>query len=143
MNLAELMFARKGRDSYATLAARCGNRIGANRLQQLATQPMLAFPDPDTMDAIAAALGVDFSTVLISCAESLGRHVSRHGSRLGQMLPARVDDLPQRQQDHILETARMMVEMLPDEPTPAQSAAAHIRKSAAKAVARNALSVNK
>lgn len=138
MNLAELILERKGKDSYAQLAARVDNALSAPRIQQLATQPIKNFPDPDSMDAIAAALRVDFLTVLLACAESLGRKVTRHGSRLGQMLPPRVDDLPQRQQDALLNTAYALVEMLPDEPTAAQSASAQIRKSAAGAASKNA-----
>lgn len=136
MNLAELIFERKGADSYNQLAARTGNAISSPRLQQLATQPIKNFPDPPSIEAIAKALGVDIAAVVLACAESLGLRISRYGTRLGQMLPARVDDLPHNHQEVILNVARALVEALPDEPTPAQAASTELRRKAANAVAR-------
>lgn len=72
--LSQLILAHKDGRSYERLSADCGGQPAGRRLQQL-TMPsilMRAFPDPDTITALAAGLGVSTADIVLASARSLG-----------------------------------------------------------------------
>ena len=94
MNLAELIRTTKGDRSYDDLARAAGGAPGRQRWQQLASNVALKnFPDPESIRAIARALGVTQRAVVDAAAESLGLEVRRSRSRFEELLPDGVDDL--------------------------------------------------
>lgn len=82
MDLAQLIAAAKGERSYDDLARAAGAVIGRQRWQQLATQKLKRFPDPDTIAAIARGLVVSPTEVVLASARSLGIRVADAGSSL-------------------------------------------------------------
>jgi transcriptional regulator with XRE-family HTH domain len=94
MDIRELIALTKGGRSYADLAKASAMSPSRQRWQQLESgRPALkAFPDPDTIVRMAAALKVSQTTVVLALAESLGLHV-KHDSRLVELLPPGHDRL--------------------------------------------------
>lgn len=96
--------------SYSDLARRSGDRLTRGRWQQLGTGVrMKSFPEPDNLVAMADALEVDVTSVLISCAQSLGIDARRRGPDLAVLLPAGTDRLSPRMRDGILTIVRAAV----------------------------------
>jgi hypothetical protein len=71
MTLAELILEAKGDRSYEHLSQACGGTPTSKRLHQIATRPMLNFPDPDTICGLAQGLGVAPVDVVLAAAESM------------------------------------------------------------------------
>lgn len=88
MNLQDLIAERKAGRSYEQLARDCGGAPSAARLQQIATTPLRAFPDPDTIRSLATGLRVPERAVLNASAESLGLDVAGGSSKLEEWLPS-------------------------------------------------------
>jgi hypothetical protein len=61
--------------SYAKLSERCGNVPTAARLQQMATNGLGAFPDPEVLDGIARGARVRVRDVILAAALDLGMAV--------------------------------------------------------------------
>lgn len=76
--LAEFIKIEKGRTgvSYRELEARSNSTISAQRWQQLGTGVrMKEFPEPTTLEAMATALNVDVTKLVLASARSLGLDV--------------------------------------------------------------------
>lgn len=89
--LADLITARKKERgwSYAQLAHRAGDVLSAQRWQQLGTGVRIKeFPEPATLAAMADALDIDVSVVVLAAAKSTGLDVRNDLSLLAQQLPA-------------------------------------------------------
>lgn len=94
--LEELISSRKSEYgwSYATLAERGGGVLSAQRWQQLGTGVRIKeFPEPSTLKAMAEALDVDISVVVLAAARSTGLDVKNDMSILAQQLPSSAADL--------------------------------------------------
>jgi transcriptional regulator with XRE-family HTH domain len=68
--LAELILRRKGDRSYDDVAKRGGLRRAT--IHRLATSPVRALPDPDTMIKLAAALDVSVDQVAVAALRAAG-----------------------------------------------------------------------
>ncbi|MGN8245271.1 hypothetical protein ACTHAM_002390 [Cellulomonas soli] len=109
MNLAELIRTTKGDRSYDDLARDAGGAPGRQRWQQLAsTMPLKNFPDPDSIRAIARALGVSQRAVVDAAGESLGLDIARGRSRFEELLPDGVDLLDDDAQAAVLAVLRAL-----------------------------------
>lgn len=110
MDLAELVRATKGDRSYADLAHATGGVPGAKRWQQIATKPLKNFPDPPTIRAIAKALRVSETKVVMAAAASLGLSTSEGQSRLVELLPPAAGGLTDKQITAVLAIIDALVE---------------------------------
>lgn len=96
--------------SYEDLAARSGHALTRGRWQQLGTHKrMRAFPDPDNIPVIAAALEVNQTTVVLAVAKSLRLDVQWRGPDLAQLMPSGTDELSPPVRDAILGVIRATV----------------------------------
>lgn len=109
-DLAALITKRKGDRSFRQLAVDCGGRISANRIQQIATQELRSFPDPDTIRALARGLSTTVTEVTLAAARSLGLRVATHDPEA--LIVADAGNLPQPAQDLILSMSRKLMEMV-------------------------------
>lgn len=94
MDLAQLIHAYKGSRTYRDLEDACDRRVSHQRWQQLATTEPRAFPSAETIVAVATGLGISERAVLLAAGESLGLQTSAR-SRLADLIPEAVDQLPQ------------------------------------------------
>lgn len=96
--------------SYPDLERRSGGHLTKSRWQQLATGVRVAeFPKPASLMAMADALEVDITAVILATARSLDLPVSSRGPDLAQLLPAGTDRLSARMRDSILTMIRAAV----------------------------------
>ncbi|OCB09282.1 hypothetical protein A5717_26280 [Mycolicibacterium porcinum] len=111
--LAELITEQKEFHgySYATLEARADHVISRQRWQQLGSNVRITeFPEPATIIAIAAALNINVSEVVLATARSIGIPVEADGSSdLARMLPYSARDLTSDQRNAILALVRSIV----------------------------------
>ena len=110
MDLQTLITERKGRRSYEDLAKAAGGKPTAARLQQIATNPMRSFPDPDTLRALHRALRVPLRAVVEAAAVSCGLDMGHHRSRLETWLPGDLDRLTPAQVDAVLAVVAAMLD---------------------------------
>lgn len=68
----ELVRTAKGTRTNKEMARDMGGIITASRLQQYATGRIKAFPDPETINALAMAAGMSARDVTLAAASSLG-----------------------------------------------------------------------
>ncbi len=97
--------------SYADLETRAGHTITRQRWQQLGSGARVKeFSEPDTIRAMAAALEVDESLVVLAMAKSIGLNVELGGaqSALARMLPASARDLTAEQRNAIVGMVRVI-----------------------------------
>jgi hypothetical protein len=95
---------------YADLARRSGDRLTRGRWQQLGTGVRLNnFPEPGNLAAMADALEVDVTTVILATARSLGLPAHRRGPDFAHLLPAGIDQLPEGLQLALLTMIRAIV----------------------------------
>lgn len=96
--------------SYGELSARSGGRISKARFGQLgAGRRLREFPEPSTIEALADALEIDVTSVILAVARSLGLDVRRRGPDLAHLLPAGTDRLSPAMRDAILAFVRAAV----------------------------------
>lgn len=74
--LAELIATKKGARSYAKISKDCGGVPTDRRLQGMATTPIKAFPDVETIQGLAIGLRVNVTDVVVASARSLGLSVA-------------------------------------------------------------------
>lgn len=72
MDLQTLIASHKNGQSYQELADRTNGIITRASFQAIATRTVKAFPSPDTIRGLAAALNVPESSIIRATAESLG-----------------------------------------------------------------------
>lgn len=109
--LADLISARKTERgwSYQQLADRAHGAVSRQRWQQLGTGVRIKeFPEPATIQAIADALEVDVTLVVLGVARSIGFAVRTQDSSLAAMLPPGADQLNDEQRDAVLAVVRAM-----------------------------------
>lgn len=116
MKLAELIRTLSGGRSYEQLEQACGGTPTRQRLQQITTSDIKAFPSTDTIAGLARGLSVSTRAVVLAAAESLGIDVSTGQSRLETLLPGNVDALSDAQVAAVLQTIRTF---LPEPTKPA------------------------
>ncbi len=112
LNLQQLVRARMDERGwgYADLARRSGDRLTRGRWQQIGTGVRLTkFPDPLSLQAMADALEVDVTTVILAAARTLGLDAHRRASDFAQLLPNGTDRLSQPMQDALLTIIRAAV----------------------------------
>lgn len=110
--LADLITRRKRERgwSYRQLQERSHDVITYGRWQQLGSGVRLTeFPEPTTLQAIADALEVDVTAVVLSTALSIGLGVRHRRSEFAAMLPAYTELLDDDQRDALLGVVRTMV----------------------------------
>lgn len=110
MDLMELIRATKGDRSYADLERAGGGSPSAKRWQQLATKPQANFPDPPTIRAMARALGVSESSVIVAAGRSLGLTLDAPEGPLVDLLPPGAKKLTHHQVSAVLAVIRAMLE---------------------------------
>ncbi|MBU8834145.1 hypothetical protein [Mycolicibacterium goodii] len=112
--LAELITEQKELHgySYAELEHRAEHAISRQRWQQLGSNVRITeFPEPATIEAIAAALNLNVSHVLLATARSIGMAVESDGSSdLARMLPRSAQKLTIDQRNALLTLIRTIVE---------------------------------
>lgn len=109
--LADLISARKADRgwSYQQLADRAHGTVSRQRWQQLGTGVRIKeFPEPATIQAIADALEVDVTLIVLGVARSIGFAVRTQDSSLAAMLPPGADQLNDEQRDAVLAVVRAM-----------------------------------
>lgn len=110
--LAQLIADRKTQRglSYGDLESRAGFVISRQRWQQLGTNLRVKeFPEPATLEAMAAALEVDVALIVLATARSIGLPVeSGAQSDLARMLPSSARHLTVEQRDAVLAVVRAM-----------------------------------
>src|SRR6184192_1627626 len=104
--LARLIAQRKGDRSFKRLSADCGGTPTANRLQQMATKDISAFPDPETIRGMAMGLGTTITEVTLAVARSLGLNVT--SGEPDALIVAGAGTLPAEAQEAILAVSREM-----------------------------------
>lgn len=112
LTLQELIQARRDERgwSYGDLANRTEHKITRGRWQQLGTHVrMKAFPERESIPAIADALEVDQTTIVLAVAKSLDLDVRWRGPNLAQLMPAGTDQLSEPVRDAILAVIRATV----------------------------------
>ena len=107
--IQNLLLNRKGDRSYDRLARDTGGALTGKRLQQLATTPMLNFPDPASIKGLAKALQSTNKEVLHACAESMGIEVAGEQSTTLELPGART--LPASSQELLLAMSEEMQEL--------------------------------
>ena len=97
--------------TYADLAERSGGNLTRSRWQQLGSGARLkSWPEPATIHTLVDALGYDYATVVLACAQSLGLPVGGgRGPLLAQLIPAGADLLTDQMRDAILAMIRAAV----------------------------------
>lgn len=87
-----------------------GGGLTKGRWQQIGTGVrMTAFPDPASLQLMAAVLEVDITTVLLAAGQTLGLDARRRGPNFAHLLPAGVDELPEQMRDGLLTIIRAAV----------------------------------
>lgn len=104
--LARLIAQRKGDRSFKRLSSDCGGTPTANRLQQIATKDISAFPDPETIRGIAMGLGTTITEVTLASARSLGLAVA--SGEPDALIVAGAGTLPAEAQEAIMDVSREM-----------------------------------
>ncbi|QTF81751.1 hypothetical protein SEA_BEEGEE_48 [Gordonia phage BeeGee] len=131
--LSELITERKTLRgfSYADLENRADAVITRQRWQQLGTGVRIKeFPEPATIEAMAAALDVDVAEVVLAAARSIGLNVQRGAqSDLAARLPYSADKLTPVQQDAIVTLVRSITEVPDALPTDSSPTARTPRKA--------------
>lgn len=74
--LAALINLRKGDRSYEALSRDCHGNPSRARLQQMATQKLREFPDPETIQGLSRGLGATVTDIILASARSLGLSVA-------------------------------------------------------------------
>ena len=111
MNLQELIAACKDGRSYDDLEKASGGSPTSARWQQIATKVDPKFPDPKTIRAMARALSVTETTVVLAAARSLGLTIPlADASRLAELLPPSAARLTKMQIAAVRQVVRAMVE---------------------------------
>ncbi|QCG77213.1 immunity repressor [Gordonia phage Lutum] len=131
--LSELITERKTLRgfSYADLENRADSVISRQRWQQLGTGVRIKeFPEPATIEAMAAALDVDVAEVVLAAARSIGLNVQRGAqSDLAARLPYSADKLSPVQQDAIVTLVRSITEVHDVVPADSSSSSRAPRKA--------------
>lgn len=116
--LEELISTRKAERgwSYAALADRANGALSAQRWQQLGTGVRIKeFPEPATLRAMAEALDMNISAVVLSAARSTGLDVKNDMPILAQQLPAAANLLEPDVRNAIVALVRAMTKGLNDD----------------------------
>ena len=111
VNLQELIAECKGDRSYADLERDGGGAPSSKRWWQIATKADPNFPDPATIRAIARALSVTETTVVLAAARSAGLTIPlADASRLAELLPPAASRLSRMQVAAVRQVVKAMVE---------------------------------
>lgn len=95
--------------SYRTLAERSNGIVSHQRWQQLGTAERLKeFPEPRTITAMAEALDVDVTTVVLALGKTIGLDV-RPSPAASDLLPPEADLLTAEQREAIRVLIKAMV----------------------------------
>lgn len=105
--LAALINQRKGTRSYVRLSRDCGGNPSRARLQQMATQKLREFPDPETIQCLSRGLGATVTEIILASARSLGLSVAVGDP--GALVVAGAGNLSPGAQDVILGLARELL----------------------------------
>ena len=93
--------------TYVELSRRSDGALTDGRWQQLGSGVrQKRLPEADSIIAMARALEVDETTVLLAAAKSVGIPVTRGGSAFAQLLPSGIDALSPRLQESFLKLIR-------------------------------------
>lgn len=96
--------------SYQTLADRTEGVLTRQRWQQLGTTVRIKeFPEPETLSAIADALQVNITSVVLAAAKTIGLPVTRELSALATLLPVGTERLADYQRDAIVGVIKAML----------------------------------
>lgn len=74
--IQQLILEKRGDRTNERLSKDCGGTPKANRVQGMMRQPMRAYPDPDTIQALARGLRVPVLEVVMACTVSIGLDVT-------------------------------------------------------------------
>lgn len=80
-------------DSYGDINRRSGDAISAQQVSKWLTKPIVEFPKPRTLGALADLLQVPVTTIILAFAVSLGLPVRQAGTTLEVTLPPGTDVL--------------------------------------------------
>lgn len=105
LSLADLIRARMREHgwSYRDLERHSGRVLTRGRWQQLGSGgPQKKFPDPASLTAIAGALQLDITLVVLAAAQGVGLAVQHPGSDLARLLPPGTEQLSEQMRNAIL-----------------------------------------
>jgi hypothetical protein len=136
MDLRELIAAHKRGRSYEQLARDCGGVVTSQRLQQLGTTKLKAFPTTEVLKGMARGLGASEAAVVLAVAESLGLDVTRAAPRLMELLPATASTMTERQASAVAEVIRSFTEQKAGEGNLNRDAASDVKLNRPRQEAR-------
>lgn len=99
----------EGERSLADLEDLSGGEIKRAQWGKWRNGQMLNFPEPATIQAIAQALNLNVTLVVLACAKTLGLDVTTHRNRLENLLPPRAADLTDRQIEAVVSVVDAIV----------------------------------
>lgn len=103
-SLRNLINSLRGDRSNLQLSKDCGGVPTQSRLQQMSTQPIKLFPDPDTIKGLARGLNISVGEVVASCARDLDLNMG--GPDESALILAGARDLPESSQAILISLSR-------------------------------------
>ncbi|WP_301119907.1 hypothetical protein [Mycolicibacterium fortuitum] len=121
LTLRDLILTLKGDRTYKQLEEASGGVVKAQRWNQITNGIRVReFPEPNTLVAMAATLGVSTETVILATARSIGILTTTNSAPLIGLLPPDVDRLNDQQLTAVLATIRALLNATPDDTKPAR-----------------------
>lgn len=105
----ELIRRERGTRTNVDLARDMGGVVTGARVHQLATVRIKSFPDPRTINALAAGLGVPAGAIILAAAETLG--VNTRGSVDDDVILVGAGRLPESSKELLRSMAAEMLEL--------------------------------
>jgi hypothetical protein len=102
--LQSLIRNLRGERNNAELSRDCGGFPTQSRIQQMSTQPIKVFPDPDTIRGLARGLNVSVGEIIGACAKDLGLNMG--GPDESSLLLAGARELPESSQNLLISMSR-------------------------------------
>lgn len=102
--LRSLIRNLRGERNNVELSRDCGGYPTSSRIQQMSTQPIKVFPDPDTIRGLARGLNVSVGEIIGACAKDLGLNMG--GPDESSLLLAGARELPESSQKLLISMSR-------------------------------------
>lgn len=107
--LRRLIIERRGDRTNVELSRDCGGIPTQSRLQQITTNDIKVFPDPETIRGLARGLNVTIENVISACAADLGLNMGAPDDSALMIGGAR--ELPESSQQLLISMAREMLRL--------------------------------
>lgn len=107
--LRRLIIERRGDRSNPELSRDCGGIPTPSRLQQITSQNIKVFPDPETIRGLARGLNVTIETVVSACAADLELNMGSPDD--SALIIGGARELPESSQQLLISLAREMLRL--------------------------------